>query len=214
MTTTEPGVSRLDSAPLANALDRINRARRDVGSGRFRALLTGFETLLEADPSRRAPRELDGADAFDELEALLAEAGDRHGTDALRMLLEPALDRLVEGLAGVPERRLAVYGSLAPGEANHHLVSALVGTWIDGVVCGTLHDRGWAAGTGFPGLTWDPSGADVRVRVLESGALPAAWERLDAFEGADYRRILVPVRTETRVVVCNIYELAEPTPRA
>lgn len=107
--------------------------------------------------------------------------------------------------------RLAVYGTLRRGASNHHVVAALAGTWHDGVVHGTLHPTGWGATYGYPGLQWEPSGAEVAVELLVSPELPAHWPRLDAFEGTGYLRILVSVRRAGEaVVVANLYE-AQPS---
>lgn len=89
--------------------------------------------------------------------------------------------------------RLAVYGSLAPGEANHDQLAGLEGRWEEGWVRGRLHDRGWGAAEGFPGLVPDPDGDRVRVQVFRSADLPGAWQRLDRFEGREYERVVVPV---------------------
>jgi gamma-glutamylcyclotransferase (GGCT)/AIG2-like uncharacterized protein YtfP len=110
--------------------------------------------------------------------------------------------------------RLAVYGSLAPGRQNHHIVEPLGGTWTEGVVEGDLFRHGWGTAIGFPALRLRPGGPAVSVHVLTSAALRTAWEDLDAFEGAEYRRVLVPVwssgEREARVLVtvANIYEAA------
>ncbi len=117
----------------------------------------------------------------------------------------------LESLFGTGER-LAVYGSLAPGRQNHHIVAPLGGTWTEGVVEGDLFDYGWGAAVGFPGLHPRPGGPAVAVHVLASPALPAAWPDLDAFEGSEYRRVLVPVwsdadhATRRLVTVANLYE--------
>ena len=84
--------------------------------------------------------------------------------------------------------RLAVYGSLAPGELHHDQVAHLAGTWQPGTVRGTLLDRGWGAGVGYPGFVADSAGPPVCVMVLTSPALAMAWEDLDRFEGSEYRR--------------------------
>ena len=105
-------------------------------------------------------------------------------------------------------RRLVVYGSLAPGEANHHHLADLRGSWERGSVRGRKHDRGWGARTGYPGLELTSAGDEVPVLLFVSDDLPGAWERLDAFEGSDYRRVLAPVRRDaTLVAVANVYEL-------
>lgn len=102
---------------------------------------------------------------------------------------------------------LAVYGSLAPGRQNHHQLSALSGTWRTGLtVTGHLEDRGWGAGIGYPALVWSASGPPVAVQLFVSDELPAHWARLDAFEGDDYARIVVPVRDGDEVVaLANLY---------
>lgn len=112
-----------------------------------------------------------------------------------------------------PEHRLAVYGSLAPGERNHDRVAHLAGKWFEGTVRGHLRDRAWGAGIGFPALIPDPAGDRVPVQVLESPALPAEWDALDAFEGEEYRRVVVTVDTEARGPLrAQIYALASAEP--
>ncbi len=207
-----------DPALLRGALSRLNEARLapERSSARLAALLSGFEELAAVPPTE--DRRPGAAAALAELETLLAEPGADTGAAALREYLEPILERLIEALLDHPERRLAAYGSLLPGENNHHHVATLVGSWVEGTVAGTLHDRGWAARQGYPGFVPGDSGDRVAVKVFESLALPDAWDRLDAFEGEAYRRILAPVEmkrsgtgagTETAWRVCNIYELTD-----
>lgn len=126
----------------------------------------------------------------------------RRGVDA---------EATLEALFGCSER-LAVYGSLAPGRENYHVVQPLGGEWSEGVVEGDLTRYGWGSAIGYPALRLRPGGPAVAVRVLESGALPLAWPGLDEFEGTEYRRVLVPVwssgATEDRTLltVANLYE--------
>lgn len=115
-------------------------------------------------------------------------------------------------------RTLAVYGTLAPGQPNHHVVAPLGGEWADGVVEGDLYPVGWGATLGYPAFRPRAGGAAVAVKVLTAPALAAAWPDLDRFEGAEYRRILVPVFSvdqagERRLhTVANLYAAAEPAP--
>lgn len=103
---------------------------------------------------------------------------------------------------------LAVYGSLQPGESNHDVVADLRGHWRPGVVRGHLHDRGWGAGVGFPGIVLDPTGPEVKVMVLTSPDLPRAWLRLDHFEGPEYHRRPTTVTLTTgQTLQAHIYEL-------
>jgi len=110
--------------------------------------------------------------------------------------------------------RLAVYGSLAPDQANHAQLVSLAGRWRAGTVRGRLNPRGWAAAQGYPGLVLDPTGPEVEVHLFESLELPAHWGRLDAFEGTRYRRVIAAVRTtEGNALAAWIYVLADPPSR-
>jgi hypothetical protein len=44
---------------------------------------------------------------------------------------------------------LAVYGTLAPGQPNHHVVAPLGGEWTDGLIEGDLLPEGWGATRGI-----------------------------------------------------------------
>ena len=105
--------------------------------------------------------------------------------------------------------RLATYGTLAPGRANHHQLVRLKGQWRQGTVRGRLVDAGWGAALGFPGLILDPSGSAVEVHLFESEGLPDHWTRLDAFEGAGYRRTVTQVHTADGGLDAWIYIIAE-----
>ena len=101
--------------------------------------------------------------------------------------------------------RLAVYGSLAPGKANHRQLDGLTGEWRAGSVRGWLTEFGWGAAQGYPGLRLDPDGPVVAVQVFTSADLAAHWARLDAFEGDEYRRVTVEVATSDGPLAAQIY---------
>ena len=105
--------------------------------------------------------------------------------------------------------RLAVYGTLAPGRPNEHVLADIPGRWFEGTVRGALRQEGWGADLGFPGIVLDPDGPSVDVAVLESDALRDHWRRLDEFEGPGYRRTITSVRTPTGDVDAAIYVLAD-----
>ena len=104
--------------------------------------------------------------------------------------------------------RLFVYGSLAPGQPNGHVLANMPGRWEPATVTGALRQEGWGAAMGYPGIVLDPAGAAVEGFVFSSGHLPAHWGRLDAFEGEGYHRVLAPVQlgNGTTVDAC-IYAL-------
>jgi len=107
-------------------------------------------------------------------------------------------------------RTLAVYGTLAPGQPNHHVVAPLGGEWADGVIEGDLFPEGWGATLGYPACRPRTGGPAIAVKVLSAPALGTAWPELDHFEGPGYRRILVPVLTRERRphTVANLYAAA------
>lgn len=116
----------------------------------------------------------------------------------------------LERLLDFPSRRLAVYGSLAPGKKNHHVIAGMEGSWRKAVLRGSLLNEGWGAGEGFPGFLWDGTNTPVAAQVFSSPDLPHYWPRLDEFEGEEYRRILAPAEIENgEIEICNVYALAK-----
>lgn len=116
------------------------------------------------------------------------------------------LDRLLD----FPSRRLAVYGSLAPGKKNHHVIAGMEGSWRNAVLRGSLLNEGWGAGEGFPGFLWDGTNTPLAAQVFSSPDLPHYWPRLDEFEGEEYQRILVPAEVDGGAIeICNVYALAK-----
>ncbi|MCL4503461.1 MAG: gamma-glutamylcyclotransferase [Deltaproteobacteria bacterium] len=100
-----------------------------------------------------------------------------------------------------PDHRLIVYGSLAPGEANHYLLGDLSGTWEPCVIRGHLGEY-W----GFKAFHYDENGPEHPAWLFTSKALPEEFPELDAFEGEGYRRRIIPARVGRRRVLANIYE--------
>jgi gamma-glutamylcyclotransferase (GGCT)/AIG2-like uncharacterized protein YtfP len=106
--------------------------------------------------------------------------------------------------------RLFVYGTLAPGRPNAHVLADVPGTWEPATVTGTLLAEGWGAAIGYPGIVLDEHGDTVHGLVFTSDSLPDHWDRLDAFEGEGYRRVVAMARLEDgRVVEAHVYSLSE-----
>lgn len=87
--------------------------------------------------------------------------------------------------------RLFVYGTLAPGRSNAHVLADVPGTWQPAQVRGTVHNVTWGPAAGYPGLVLDEDAGEVRGLLFTSDELPAHWARLDAFEGEGYARVPV-----------------------
>jgi gamma-glutamylcyclotransferase (GGCT)/AIG2-like uncharacterized protein YtfP len=89
--------------------------------------------------------------------------------------------------------RLFVYGSLAPGRPNDHVLRDVPGTWEEAAVRGRLVEHGWGVALGFPALELSDEGDRVAGLVFTSGSLAELWHRLDEFEGEGYQRVIAPV---------------------
>ncbi len=110
--------------------------------------------------------------------------------------------------------RLFVYGTLAPGGPNEHVLANVPGTWEPATVRGTLLQAGWGAAAGYPGIVLSESGDEVQGLIFSSPELSAHWTRLDEFEGDGYIRVLVDARLESGAIVqAYIYALASSPPQ-
>ena len=88
---------------------------------------------------------------------------------------------------------------------NEGQLAELEGIWREGTVRGRLIEAGWGAKLGFPGLILDSSGPTIAVFVFESPDLPDHWDRLDAFEGSGYRRVITQASTQDGDLEVSIY---------
>jgi gamma-glutamylcyclotransferase (GGCT)/AIG2-like uncharacterized protein YtfP len=87
-----------------------------------------------------------------------------------------------------------VYGTLAPGRPNGHILANVHGTWEPATLCGHLVQDGWGAALGYPALVLDQKPTDaVSGMLFTSEALEGLWEDLDKFEGDNYQRVTVNV---------------------
>ena len=93
-----------------------------------------------------------------------------------------------------PEHLLFVYGTLAPGEENAHILAPLGGGWEPATVQGAAHPEGWGATHGYPGLRLGSGPEEVSGLLFYSPALEQFWPQVDEFEGSDYRRELASVK--------------------
>ena len=93
-------------------------------------------------------------------------------------------------------QRLFVYGTLAPGRANHKILEGITGTWESATLRGLLFQDGWGAAMGFPAIVPSADGEIVEGFVFSSKALENHWAMLDEFEGEGYERVLVTVNMQ------------------
>jgi len=107
---------------------------------------------------------------------------------------------LVNLLLDKPGERLVIYGTLAPGKANHSVIEDLSGQYCDCSVNGRVSEV-----DGLPYFTWTPSGDSLDAQLFSSKQLPEKWDDLDRFEGAGYKRRLIPATTDGGLSVASIY---------
>lgn len=105
--------------------------------------------------------------------------------------------------------RLFVYGTLAPGKSNAHVLADVVGTWERATVKGTVFQVVWGPASGYAGILLDDDDVEVPGLIFSSDDLPAHWERLDAFEGEGYARVPVSAKLESGSTVQSyVYSLS------
>jgi len=98
-------------------------------------------------------------------------------------------------------QRLFVYGTLAPGRPNEHLLKEIGGCWEEATVTGTLRPEGWGATMGYPGIVLGGYGEEVEGFLFSSDKLSDHWARLDEFEGEVYERALAVVKLRDNTTV-------------
>jgi gamma-glutamylcyclotransferase (GGCT)/AIG2-like uncharacterized protein YtfP len=104
--------------------------------------------------------------------------------------------------------RLFVYGTLAPGQPNAHVLADVPGTWEPATVIGALLAEGCGAAAGYPGIIPGEQGDAVEGLLFTSENLAQHWARLDEFEGEGYERVLTTVkRKDGSVVDACVYAL-------
>lgn len=180
-----------ESSLLEEVLRRINAARlRESSSERENELIRVLHLIHELGDRRR--------EAVTHQASLNSQA---RLVMALETMPHQAIHDDLEALFERPGQRLAVYGSLRPGESNAHQMTGIKGTWRDGTVPGIVYQP-----TQYLEFIWEPQAPKVPVKVMFAPNLPDHFERLDEFEGVDYVRTWVPVTIDGVIHVCNIYE--------
>ena len=107
---------------------------------------------------------------------------------------------LVNLLLDRPDERLVIYGTLAPGRANHNVIEDLSGRYLDCAVHGRVSEV-----DGLPYFTWAPAADALGALLFCSKQLPGKWDDLDRFEGAGYKRRLIPATTDSGLTVASVY---------
>lgn len=124
----------------------------------------------------------------------------RERNQAVGRVVLPILEAVVDAVLVRPSHRLAVYGTLRPGQVNHDEIN-VTGDRTEITLTGWLRDQ-----SGLPAFEADVSGQRIPASLLTSAELPTIWPRLDDFEGRNYERRLCLYECEGIVGVANVYE--------
>ncbi|MBT3203406.1 MAG: gamma-glutamylcyclotransferase [Gammaproteobacteria bacterium] len=100
--------------------------------------------------------------------------------------------------------KLFVYGTLGPGRPNEHILKNIGGSWENATVKGYLHQQGWGAEMGYPGITLDKGGDTIKGFIFSSNNIFEHWPELDEFEGDAYERVLTSVEIKDSTLI-NAY---------
>ncbi len=105
---------------------------------------------------------------------------------------------------------LFVYGTLGPGRPNEHILASIGGSWQEASVKGNLHQKGWGAAMGYPGLVINEEGESIEGFLFSSKNISKHWDELDKFEGERYIRVLTTVSLKNKTIVeAYIYTLKQ-----
>lgn len=103
---------------------------------------------------------------------------------------------------------LFVYGTLAPGRSNEHLLENLSGKWRPATIQGRLTRGVRGSARGYPGVLLEDTENEVEGLLFSSTDLTRHWQRLDAFEGNGYERRTTMARLYGgKAVPAHIYTL-------
>lgn len=114
------------------------------------------------------------------------------------------------------EKVLIIYGSLAPGEKNHHIISHIKGSWHKATIQGRIIDNGWSDNrSGYPEFQKVENGEaanTLSVMAFISSELDAHWKLLDDFEASEnYSRVRISCKLENgEQKDAFIYECSKP----
>ncbi len=119
--------------------------------------------------------------------------------EALSVFLA-AQETLLDELLDRPSQRLVAYGSIRPRESNAWVLDFPRQEWLDCTIHGSITER-----KGYRYYQWIPGGSSYAAQCLISEELPKHWARIDAFEGPEYWRALIPTRTSRGLTMANVY---------
>lgn len=92
--------------------------------------------------------------------------------------------------------RLFVYGTLALGRPDDHVLESIDGTWEKATVRGNLRAEGWGADVGYPGIILDEEGEEIEGHLFTSENLSNHWDTIDEFEGEGCERVVTQATLE------------------
>lgn len=89
-----------------------------------------------------------------------------------------------------------------------HMLEAIGGTWEKATIQGEYFKAGSIQGFDYPGIILRDSGETIEGYIFISDNLSNHWDKIDAYEGAFYRRVITQAElADGRTVDTYVYEL-------
>lgn len=118
----------------------------------------------------------------------------------------PLLIFLFKSIVGGSDQNLIAYGTIAPGNINHQIISDINGKWIKCKINGKIKTI-----DGLPVFDWILSEKTIVADLFNSNDLPKNWSNIDKFEGSMYKRRLIPAEIDDNTyIIGNIYLARTP----
>lgn len=89
-----------------------------------------------------------------------------------------------------------------------HLLDSIGGRWEKATIKGEFMETGSIQGFPYPGVRLSDDGDEIEGYLFVSGNLSNHWDRIDAYEGIHYERVVTrAILADGRETDAYVYEL-------
>ncbi len=118
-------------------------------------------------------------------------------------LIHPVLSEIIETLLSNPNDKLLLYGTLRSGKSNATILDSYRNNSKNVSIWGFIEIE-----NELPYYTFSISSSqnEIQAELICSKELHNKFDKIDEFEGSNYRRIKVPFKNGNEVEIGNVYE--------
>lgn len=118
-------------------------------------------------------------------------------------LVYPTLSEIINILLEKPSYKLLLYGTLKQGQANSSILERFQSNPKSASIWGYIEIE-----DDLPYYTFSISSVqnEIPVELIYNSGISAFFDKLDEFEGSNYRRIKVPFKVENEIEIGYVYE--------